>query len=307
MIRPKRFGFNPQTANNNTFQSNSGDMPVDEISRRAVHEFDKLVGVLRVNGVVVDVFEDSAEPAKPDAVFPNNWISTHEDDVIITYPMFSELRRHERRKVVIDAISEKYLVTRKYAFEQYEEKSEFLEGTGSMVLDREHKILYACISKRTDIRMLDKFCVLRGYSKVTFTAISDEVAIYHTNVMMALGEEYVVICIDSIPDEDERKEVIESLSSTGKKIIEITMKQMNAYAGNMLQLQTKSGHPILVMSEQAYQSLRRSQIKMMEKFNSLVHCPVKTIESYGGGSVRCMIAENFLHVNTVNARLEKTN
>jgi len=297
MIRPKQFGFNPQTSDNNTFQSDSGDLSADEISKRALVEFDQLVAKLRSHGVVVDVIEDTDAPVKPDAVFPNNWISTHEDDVIITYPMYSELRRAERREEIIDTISEKYHVARKYAFEQFEEQDQFLEGTGSMVLDREHKILYACISKRTDIRMLDKFCVLRGYTKVTFTAVSDDVAIYHTNVMMALGQEYVVICLDSIPNDAERNALVKSLTSSGKKIIEINLKQMNAFAGNMLQLQTPSGHPVLVMSEQAYQSLRSSQVKSLKKFNTLAYSPIPTIESYSGGSVRCMISENFLHQN----------
>jgi hypothetical protein len=297
MIRPKHFGFNPQTADDNTFQSDSGDLAADEISHNAILEFDHLVETLRSHGVTVDVLDDTNNPVKPDAVFPNNWISMHEDGVIITYPMYCKLRRSERRDEIVDAISEKYHVSRKYAFEQYEAKDQFLEGTGSMVLDREHKILYACLSGRTDIRMLDKFCVLRGYTKVTFTAISDEVSIYHTNVMMALGEEYVVICMDCIPDDTERQELIESFLQSGKKIVEITEKQMNAYAGNMLQLQTQSGSPILLMSEQAHRSLRTSQIAILEKFNTLVYSNVQTIESYGGGSVRCMLAENFLPRN----------
>lgn len=297
MIRPKHFGFNVQTADNNTFQSDSGELSVEEIAKRALAEFDQLVEKLRSHGVVVDVIDDTDDPVKPDAVFPNNWFSTHADNVLITYPMFSELRRAERREAVVDTIAEKYHISRKYAFEQFEEQDQFLEGTGSMVLDRERKILYACISERTDIRMLDKFCVLRGYSKVTFTAMSDDVAIYHTNVMMALGKEYVVICLDCIPDASEKKELVDSLVRTGKKIIEITPKQMDAFAGNMLQLQTKSGSPILVMSEQAFRSLRSGQVRELAKFNDLVSSPIETIESYGGGSVRCMLAENFLSPN----------
>ncbi len=295
MIRPKHFGYNPQTAGGNTFQSDSGDLSASEISAGAVLEFDNLVEKLRSHGVTVDVIDDSAEPKKPDAIFPNNWISLHEDDVVITYPMYSPLRRHERRQEVIDEISGKYHVLRRYSFEQYEEKGQFLEGTGSMVFDREHKILYASISDRTDIRMLDKFCVLRGYTKVTFTAESDGVAIYHTNVMMAIGDVYAVICLDCIPDATERQAVVDSLSKSGKKIVEISQKQMHAFAGNMLQLQTHNGRQILVMSEQAYASLKKNQVNSLEKFNALVYSPIGTIEAYGGGSVRCMLAENFLH------------
>ncbi len=295
MIRPKHFGFNPETADNNTFQSDEGDLSIEEIARLAVLEFDQLVSILRDKGVVVDVIDDSDSPVKPDAVFPNNWISMHEDDVIITYPMYSALRRNERRDEVIDAITNKYHMARRYSFEQFEEKGEFLEGTGSMVLDREHKIVYACISERTDIRMIDKFCVLRGFTQVTFTAESDNVVIYHTNVMMALGRDYVVICLDCVPDATERKDLVDSFTRSGKKIIEISKKQMDAYAGNMLQLQTRSEKPILVMSEQAYRSLRNTQIKALERFNQIVHSPIEIIENYGGGSVRCMIAENFLH------------
>lgn len=296
MIRPKYFGYNPQTADNNTFQSDDGDLSAEEISRLAISEFDQLVTILRSHGVEVDVIEDTVEPVKPDAVFPNNWISMHEDNAIITYPMFSELRRLERRADVIDMIASKYRVESKYAFEQFEQQGQFLEGTGSMVFDREQKMLYACLSQRTDIRMLDKFCVLRGYRKVSFTAVSDGVAIYHTNVMMALGNDFSVICLDSIPDVSERDTVTDSLTSAGKEIIEITTKQMNAYAGNMLQLQTQSGRPILLMSQQALSSLRNNQITRLEKYCELVSSPITTIEAYGGGSVRCMVAENFLHL-----------
>lgn len=296
MVRPKYFGYNTETAENNTFQSKPDNVSAEAISAEAIREFDLLVSTLRKNGIEVDVIEDTGSPKKPDAVFPNNWMSTHEDGAFITYPMFSELRRLERRDEIVDAIAESYQVNRRYTFEQYEEKDQFLEGTGSMVLDRQHKILYACLSVRTDIRMLDKFCVLRGWSKVVFTAVSDEEPIYHTNVMMALGDAFVVICMESIPSEEERADLYKSFKQTGKEVIEISLKQMNSYAGNMLQLQSANGQSILVMSERAYGSLYKKQIKALEKYTTLISSPIGTIENYGGGSVRCMIAENFLTV-----------
>ena len=294
MIRPKHFGFNPETADNNTFQQADPSADRSVISQKAREEFDLLVSVLMGAGVHVDVIEDSDEPPKPDAVFPNNWFSTHRDGTLITFPMYSKLRRLERRDEILQAIAGKYDVEKRYAFEQFEEQEMFLEGTGSMVLDRENRIVYACLSDRTDIRMIDKFCVLRGYTAVTFTAVADGVRIYHTNVVMALGTDYVVICLECVPDPDQRQELMESFRSTAKEVIAITLPQLNAFAGNMLQLQTVAGDPVCVMSTSAYESLTPEQIMRIRKHTRIVHTPIPTIEKYGGGSARCMIAENFL-------------
>jgi len=294
MIRPKHFGFNPETADNNTFQSSETSLSQDRISELAIAEFDALVDALRSNLVHVDIIEDSDTPAKPDAVFPNNWFTTHADGAVITYPMYSPLRRNERREDVIDEIGKRYNVGRRYSFEQYEEENEFLEGTGSLVLDRENKVAYACISERTDVKLLNKWCVLQGYEMMAFHAVSDGVPIYHTNVMMAMGVDFVVICLDCIPDEDERTKLLMAFERTQKKVIEITTGQMNAFAGNMLQLATADGRSILVMSEQAFGSLNKRQVEQLSSLTQIVHVQIENIEQFGGGSVRCMIAENFL-------------
>ena len=294
MVRPSNFGFNPETAEDNVFQSNEGDRSKDEIARMAQQEFDALVRTLRANGVVVDVIEDSDSPRKPDAVFPNNWFSTHQDGSLITYPVQSELRRLERDPEIVERIKEMYGVSKTYAFEQFEEKERFLEGTGSMVLDRVHKIAYACLSDRTDIQTLDQWCVLRGYRKVAFHAEADGVPVYHTNVVMALGDTFVVICLDAVIDQEERKTLERSFAETDKEIVQISYAQMHAFAGNMLQLKTISGGTILVMSQSARDSLTKKQVHALEKHTRLVSSSVNIIEQYGGGSVRCMIAENFL-------------
>ena len=294
MIRPAHFGYNVETSANNTFQQKDGDLTADEVARQAKEEFDAMVEILRMRGVHVDVFEDTDSPEKPDAVFPNNWFSTHQDGVVITYPMFSPLRRQERRQDLLDALDEKYHVARRYAFETFEDKDLFLEGTGSLILDRTNKVVYACLSDRTDIRMLDKWCVLRGFRSVSFVAVDAGVRIYHTNVVMMLGDSYSVICLDCISDTAQREEVKSSLQSSGRELIEISTEQMNEFAGNMLQLDTVTGDPICVMSSRAYESLVPAQIAKIEKYNQIVHIPLNVIEKYGGGSVRCMIAENFL-------------
>ncbi len=294
MIRPKHFGFNPETAENNTFQSSDLADSAEDIATKAVEEFDALVEALQSNLVHVDVIEDSDTPVKPDAVFPNNWFTTHANGALITYPMFSPLRRHERREDIIEQLEGKYLVGRKYTFQHYEDDNVFLEGPGSLVLDRVNKLAYACISERTDIELLNKWCVLMGYEMVSFQAISEGVPIYHTNVMMAMGVDFVVVCLDCIPDEDDRKKVLGAFDRTGKKVVEISAAQMNAFAGNMLQIGTADGRSVLAMSEQAFQSLTKAQVDTLSEMTNILHVPINTIERYGGGSVRCMIAENFL-------------
>lgn len=294
MVRPRHFGFNAETAGNNTFQSDDKSLTAKEISDKAVKEFDAFVHLLEANGVHVDVIEDTEAPLKPDAVFPNNWFSTHEDGTVITYPMHSVTRRAERREDILTELARHYGVSKRYAFEVFEEQEQFLEGTGSLVLDRVHRIAYACISPRTDVNLLDKFCVLRDYTPCAFHAIYRGKAVYHTNVVMALGTTYVVICMECIPDEQERARLSDSFRKTAKEIIEISSAQMASFAGNMIQLQSRFGEPICIMSEQAYRSLTKEQIASLERHNRILYSPVFTIEKYGGGSARCMIAENFL-------------
>ncbi len=295
MIRPANFGFNQETAQNNSFQSEPNDDNIEGIAAKAIEEFDNAVNVLKTNGVHVVVIQDSEEPIKPDAIFPNNWFSTHDPDVLITYPMWAENRRIERRQEIIDQLSDKFKINRRYNFEYLEENNQFLEGTGSMILDRENKIVYACLSPRTEALVLEKFCVLMGYQKVIFTSLDDQGdEIYHTNVMMAVADQYVVICLESIADEEERKMVSNTIKNSGKEIFDITIRQVNHFAGNMLQVRNDRGDLFMVMSEDAAKSLTMTQREQLRQWNELIVLPIPTIEKFGGGSIRCMMAEIFL-------------
>jgi len=292
MIKPVRFDFNAETAVNNSFQQASADQ---QVSEKAAAEFDRFVTVLRNAGVQVTVVEDTPEPHTPDSVFPNNWISFHDDGTIFLYPMFAINRRQERKAHVLSAITEKFEVENTIDITAYEQQQRFLEGTGSMVLDREHKIAYACLSPRTDVDVLNDWCNKAGFRPVAFISVDGKGdPIYHTNVMMCIADQFAVICLDSIPDANERKAVIETLQDTQKEIIEISFDQMNRFAGNMLQVSNTSGQHYLVMSSQAYNSLTPEQIQRIEKYDPILHSDITTIETNGGGSARCMMAEVFL-------------
>ena len=294
MIRPASFGYNAQTAVNNSFQSSPEDEDKTAIVQTAKSEFDDMVEKLRINGIDVLVVEDSNEPLKPDAIFPNNWISFHDGNTLITYPMFAENRRIERRQEIIEDFENTKGYDVRYKFEFYEEENLFLEGTGSMILDRTNKIVYACLSQRTDINILDKFCVLMGFRKIIFHAYDAEgELIYHTNVMMCVAKDFVVICMECIKSEDERQELLDSFESTNKEVIEISLNQVNQFAGNMLQVQNNELKDFLVMSRSAYESLEAWQIDKIKSFTNILAIPIPTIEKYGGGSVRCMMAEIF--------------
>lgn len=290
MIRPIRFGYNAQTAVNNAFQN--ADENQNIVQTKALEEFDAFVELLRSNNIDVLVVEDTPEPHTPDSIFPNNWISTHEDGSIILYPMYAENRRLERKQDVIQAIKKTYHVLEKDDFSGYESDNMFLEGTGSMILDRKKRIAYACLSERTNAELFNKFCKLKGYQGVVFDAFDqNNQPIYHTNVMMCLGDNYAVVCLDSITDEDEKELVISTLKNTAKTIIPITFEQMNHFAGNMFQVKNREGMRFLIMSDQAYKSLTPEQIKIIEVFNPILHPSLYTIEKNGGGSARCMLAE----------------
>jgi hypothetical protein len=292
MIRPVNFGFNAQTAVNNAFQVAGAD---EAAQVKAQREFDNFVMVLRSNGIDVTVINDTPEPHTPDSIFPNNWISFHEPDTICLYPMFAENRRHERKPPVIEQLKQAFTITNTFDFSGYESDHLFLEGTGSMVLDRDNKIAYACLSPRTHQPVLDDFCKKMGYRPVLFTSVDgDGKAIYHTNVIMCVADRYVVICLDSLPNHEENKMVQEMIGNTGKELISISLEQMNHFAGNMLQVQNKAGEKLLVMSSQAYHSLHAGQVKKLESYNTILHAPLTTIETNGGGSARCMMAEVFL-------------
>ena len=294
MIRPVNFGFNAETAVNNLFQVKSDQTSAQD---NAVREFDNLVSTLRKNEIDVTVVQDTPEPYTPDSIFPNNWISFLEDGTIFLFPMFAQNRRAERKDSVLEVVNEKFIINNRVDLTGYESQNLFLEGTGSMVLDRDHKIAYACLSPRTDKMILADFCKRTGYAPISFTAMdAGNQPIYHTNVMMCVGDAFVVICLDCIPEPEEKELVISSILASGKKIIEISQQQMEHFAGNMLQLQNRKGEKILVMSSQAYQSLTEKQITDLTQFNRLIHSDISTIETNGGGSARCMIAEVFLPV-----------
>ena len=294
MVRPASFQFNEETAANNAFQT-AGDYDNEAIKAKAIEEFDAMVAVLRSKGITVEVIQDTKKPVKPDAIFPNNWISFHKDGTVVTYPMFAENRRLERREDIIDTLREKYIVNKRYTFDYYEEEERFLEGTGSMLFDRVDNIVYACLSPRTDIVVLEKYSVLMGAKKIAFRSVDrDGKDIYHTNVMMALGVDFCVICLESIKDAVEKKEILQSLEDTGKLVIDISYDQMEHFAGNMLQVANADGERFLVLSQAAYDSLTKEQLGVLSGLTNILPIPIKTIETLGGGSVRCMMAELFL-------------
>ena len=296
MVRPANFAFNEETAANNAFQSRDQRLTPDEMSRNAIREFDGFVQKLRDAGVDVIVAQDSAQPVKPDAVFPNNWVSFHEDGTIITYPMFAPTRRLERQEAVVNTVLQAGFQTNKQLhFESNESASRFLEGTGSIIFDHPHQLAYACISPRTDAQLLDELCQAIGYQPVVFHAVDAAGQdIYHTNVMMAMGETFVVICLDSIRDAQERAMVEKQLQDSSKTIVDISLEQMNSFAGNMLQVRNDREETLLVMSEQAYRALTPAQVDTLEQHTRLLYADLTTIETYGGGSARCMMAEVFL-------------
>ncbi len=294
MVRPANFGFNQETAINNAFQRRDDQQSPLEIQAAAVREFDAMVKVLKQHGIQIIVAEDASLPAKPDAIFPNNWVSFHQDGSIFTYPMFSPLRRLERNIEFVEQLKTKLGFQQIFSLEKYEAQEQFLEGTGSMVLDRPHQLAYACESPRTNPAVLQAFCELAGYEAILFKATDKNgVDIYHTNVMMAVGKDFAIICEAAISDPADLARVRAAMERTGKQIIPISFAQVNAFAGNMLQVKNPEGKDYLVMSSQAYQSLTQDQIAKIETFTQILHSPINHIEKYGGGSTRCMMAEVF--------------
>ena len=291
MVSPVAFGYNEETAVNNAFQEEGDE---NNIPQKARKESDNYVQLLKDNGINVIAVEDTKKPHTPDSVFPNNWFSTHDDGTLVLYPMFAENRRLERKPAALEAIEANFDEKRTVDLTHYEEEGLFLEGTGSMVLDRVNKIAYACESPRTNKTVLNDFCEQLGYTPVLFKAVDAEgTEIYHTNVMMHVGTEVAVVCMEAIRDPDKRSEVRESLEKTGKTIVDISFDQMNHFAGNMLELRNKDGEPCLVMSLTAYESLTDEQIEFLQSRMTLITPDLDCIEQNGGGSARCMIAEIF--------------
>lgn len=300
MVRPAHFGFNEETAASNAFQRTDAALTGDAVQQRATAEFDEMVAGLRSAGVEVIVIEDCAEQYTPDAVFPNNWVTFHEDGSVITYPMYSSKRRLERREDIIEMLSRQYRIEDRLKMEWHERENRFLEGTGSMILDRPNHIVYACLSERTDEELLEEFCLFSGYEKVAFHALDGlGKPIYHTNVMMALGETFAIVALDTLPIPSERAKLLAFLHHTHKAVIEISIAQMMSFAGNMLQVRNKAGETFLVMSRQAYASLSKEQLDQIKSHTQILTANIPTIEMYGGGSVRCMMAEVFLRKTAV--------
>lgn len=288
MVRPANFYLNPQTAINNAFQS---QMEIDNINERALEEFDAFVDLLKSNGINVIVHQDTAEPSTPDSIFPNNWISMHRDNSVLLYPMFAENRRDERNKGVLELVKKNFVVTNITDFTQEELVGRIVEGTGSLIFDHEFKLAYACKSERTDEMLAKEITEHLGYRLIYFDAFdSNGSPIYHTNVIMCVAQSDVIICLDSIP-ENQRDMVIQEIHNSKKNCIELSFGQMNRFAGNMLQLISQQGEAILVMSASAYNSLTHNQINSLEKNYRLIYSDLTTIETAGGGSARCMLAE----------------
>lgn len=298
MIEPVSFGYNYQTAKNNFFQQNDS-VSVESIQEKAKEEFRNMVEKLRKFGINVLVVKDTEQPHTPDSIFPNNWISFHSDGKVVLYPMYAENRRVERREDILDSIEkEGFIINEIIDYSRAEEEDIFLEGTGSMVLDRTNEIAYAAISERTNEELFIEFCEDLEFSPVVFHSTQEKngkrYPVYHTNVMMSVAEDFAIICKESIQDVKERKLVIDFLQTTKKEVIIISEEQMNHFLGNTLQLENDKKERFLVMSNTAYQSLNAGQINAINKYSQILVFDIPTIEKYGGGGVRCMLAEIFL-------------
>ena len=299
MIRPVSFRMNEQTAVNNFYQKELSALTAQEIQARALHEFDSFVAKLRKVGVNVIVVEDTLSPDTPDSIFPNNWISFHQNGTVGLYPMFALNRRHERREDILDELENQgFGIENIVDYTSAEDHNLFLEGTGSLLLDRENKIAYCALSPRADEDLFIEFCEDFEYTPVIFhayqTAGDQRELIYHTNVMMALTQNNAIVCLDAIDDKKQRKNLLFHLKSSGKNIIAISEYQVNQFAGNMLQVVGKDGIKYTVMSEAAFNSLNKAQIDQIEKEAKILYSDLSTIETCGGGSARCMMAEVFI-------------
>lgn len=296
MIEPIAFGYNAQTAQNNYFQINSEN---EDTQAKALAEFNGFVEKLRANKINVITIKDTIEPHTPDSIFPNNWVSFGKDGRVVLYPMFAPNRRDERRMEILEEVKNQgFQINEIVDFTQSESEDKFLEGTGSMIFDHENKIAYGSVSLRLDEALFRAFCEEFGFTPVVFhsyqTAGEERLPIYHTNVMMCVADRFVVICLDCIDDEEERQMVVETIQKSRKEIVEISEKQMQNFAGNMLQVHNEEGEKFLVMSQTAYQSLEQKQIEQIEQYCEILHSDLNTIETNGGGSARCMLAEVFL-------------
>lgn len=296
MIRPVAFRLNTQTAANNYFQVHSSGLPPQQVQEKARKEFDAFVDKLQESGVKVTVIDDTPEPPTPDSVFPNNWVSFHEDQQAVLYPMFAPNRQQERNKSVLNKLAGLgFGISTLHDYTHYEAQHQYLEGTGSMVLDRSNKIAYATRSVRMHEAPLRKWCAQFGYEPVIFSACHTvnrlRVPVYHTNVVMSVGQQFAVICLSSIDNTNEREKVVGYLQRTNKEIIDISEQQMAKFAGNILQLNSANGQPVIAMSQKAFEAFTSEQKVQLSQYGRLVWSDLSTIENVGGGSARCMIAE----------------
>jgi len=293
MIRPTRFESNPLTAESNRFQSSQNVSP-EQLQRSAANEFEAIADALDAKGVTVIRIDDTAEPHTPDSIFPNNWVSFHGDGTVVLYPMEAANRRPERRRDIIDSLSRDYgfQVSEIIDLSSHEENGHYLEGTGSMVLDRVNRTAYACLSSRTHLDVLGEFAQRMDYEIMAFDAVDrNGTAIYHTNVLMNVGESLAVICADAIPRAEQRDAVLQRLAETRHEIVTLTYEQLDSFAGNMLELQSASGERLTVMSSRARASLTDDQVRQIEQHSTIVDTYINTIEDSAGGSARCMLAE----------------
>lgn len=293
MIRPAHFGANPETAASNAFQKSPTEGEQDAVAHLATQEFDTVVGQLIRQGLDVHLIRDTPDPVKPDAVFPNNWISFHECGTLVVYPMMSTVRRLEVRDDIIDELGDHFNMTDVWRLDR-ESTEGFLEGTGSIVLDRQNRIAYACQSPRTSPILFHRFCERLNFEPILFTAIDPSgLPIYHTNVMMALTQNQALVCMEAIPHPNQKRQLVESLEKSGKTLIEISFDQVQQFAGNVLQLNLPDQKPILVISAKALASFNADMIERLSEESDIHSANIPTIETYGGGSIRCMLAEIF--------------
>ncbi len=286
MVRPGSFGFNEETSGSNVFQHGRGSS-----AELALAEFNKTVDTLRAHDVGVMVFEDLPAPRKPDAIFPNNWISFHEDGVIVLYPMMAENRRLERQQSLIGQIQQTHRVTKVIDLTAYEQEGKFLEGTGSIVFDHVNRTAYACRSPRTNEEVLDRLCSQLGYRKIIFDAVDENGrAIYHTNVMMSVGEKFAVVCLDAIHQDEDQERILSSMAASEHRVIAISYAQMKAFCGNIIEVKNQAGEPFVLISERALSSLLPGQVHAINQFAEFITVDVLSIETVGGGGVRCMVA-----------------
>lgn len=294
MIRPAAFGVNEETSANNYFQS-SVITNQEDLQAKTLIEFDQMVATLRSHHIDVVVIDDTPEPIKPSAIFPNNWLSTSPNGTVFVYPMFAPSRRAEKRDDILFFLNEKFIVNNVQDWSEYEVEGKFLEGTGSMIIDHDNRVIYACYSSRTDVSVLEKYADANGYMAIIFVVTDKEgFPVYHTNVAMALGENFAILCEEAIEEEWELIAVKQLLESTAHEMIRITRDQMHQFAGNMLQVKNKKDDKFLVMSQTAFDSLTEDQRERLSSYSTLLPIAIPAIEKAEGGSVRCMMAEIFL-------------